>query len=90
MTRLLERGRELAALGELLERGGRTLVIEAGPGLGKSSLLEATAARARDHGMLVLTARGSQLEAEFAFGVVHQLLDRRKLHPSPVGRRALG
>ena len=76
MERLLERERELAAVEELLERGGAVLV-EGGAGIGKTSLLEAACRRAAGLGHDVLRARGSELEAAFAFGVVLQLFERR-------------
>jgi DNA-binding CsgD family transcriptional regulator len=73
---LLERERELVAVGELLERGGAVLV-EGRAGIGKSALLEAACRRAASVGREVLRARGSELEAGFAFGVVRQLFERR-------------
>ena len=77
MEKLLERERELAAVAELLECGGGVLVIEGGVGLGKTSLVEAGCRRAEGLGHEVLLARGSALEADFAFGVVRQLFERR-------------
>ncbi|MGN6167768.1 MAG: AAA family ATPase, partial [Solirubrobacteraceae bacterium] len=76
MERLLERERDLAAVEELLKRGGAVLV-EAGAGVGKTSLLDAACQRAAGLGQDVLRARGSELEAGFAFGVVLQLFERR-------------
>jgi DNA-binding NarL/FixJ family response regulator len=74
---LLERERELAAAEELLNRGTGVLAIEAGVGIGKTSLVRAIRNRARELDCDVLTARGSELEANFAFGVVRQLFERR-------------
>jgi DNA-binding CsgD family transcriptional regulator len=74
---LLERERELAAVGELLERGSGILVIEGGVGIGKTSLVEAACRRAAGLGHEIVVARGSELEADFAFGVVRQLFERR-------------
>ena len=74
---LLERERELAAVEELLSRRSGTLAIEGGVGIGKTSLIQATCRRARELDYQVLSARGSELEADFAFGVVRQLLERR-------------
>ena len=62
--------------GELLERGGAVLV-EGGAGIGKTALLEEACRRAAGRGHEVLRARGSELEAGFAFGVVRQLFERR-------------
>lgn len=77
MKELLEREREFAAVEELLGRGSGVLLIEAGVGIGKTSLVHAARRRARELGYDVLSARGSELEADFAFGVVRQLFERR-------------
>lgn len=73
---LLEREEELATLETVLTAGG-VLVIEGGAGIGKTSLLMAGGERAAELGHEVLRARGSELEAGFAFGVVRQLFERR-------------
>jgi predicted ATPase len=73
---LLERERETAALDLLLARGG-TLVIEGAAGIGKTALIEAACRRAGALERQVLRGRGSELEADFAFGVVSQLFERR-------------
>lgn len=73
---LLERERELAAVEGLLDHGGRLLVVEGGAGIGKTSLVDAACRRASERGQEVLRARGSHLEAGFAFGVVRQLFER--------------
>jgi DNA-binding CsgD family transcriptional regulator len=73
---LLERELELAALDELFERGGAVLV-EGRAGIGKTALLDAACRRASGLGREVLCARGSELEAAFAFGMVRQLFERR-------------
>ena len=76
---LLERERELAELAQVLEEAeagsGRAVLIEAPAGLGKTSLLGAAAGLAGDAGMTVLRARASDLERDFAYGCVRQLLD---------------
>jgi DNA-binding CsgD family transcriptional regulator len=74
---LLERERELGGLEGLLQRESGVLVIEGGAGIGKSSLIEATCRRAAELQYRVLRASGSELEADFAFGVVRQLFERR-------------
>ena len=84
---LLERERELAAVEALLERGGGVLVIEGGAGIGKTSLVEAACRRAEGRGREVLRARGSELEAGFAFGVVRQLFERRLAGAGPTSAR---
>jgi len=77
--RLLERDAELDAVGHALaqaRRGAGAVVAIDGPaGVGKTALVEATRAAAADAGMLVLSARGAELEHEFVFGVVRQLFD---------------
>jgi DNA-binding CsgD family transcriptional regulator len=77
--RLLEREGELAAAGGLLAAAragsGRLLLIEGPAGIGKSSLLEEARSGAAPLGFRVLAARGGELERDFAFGVVRQLLE---------------
>jgi DNA-binding CsgD family transcriptional regulator/tetratricopeptide (TPR) repeat protein len=75
---LLEREAELAAvealIGDPLDTG-RLLAIEGPPGIGKTSLLAATKARAQEAGIQVMGARGSELELAFSYGVVRQLFE---------------
>jgi DNA-binding CsgD family transcriptional regulator/tetratricopeptide (TPR) repeat protein len=74
---LLERDGELTAL-ELLIGGagrGRLLAIEGPPGIGKTSLIQEARLHGRAAGMLVLGARGSELESSFSFGIVRQLFE---------------
>jgi DNA-binding CsgD family transcriptional regulator len=84
---LCERDRELAAVDALLERRGGVLVVEGRPGIGKTSLVEVACSRADGLGYQVVRARGSELEAGFAFGVVRQLFERR-LAAAAAGERA--
>ena len=56
-----------AAAGE-----GSLLVLEGPAGIGKTTLLDAAAARGRDCGMAVLRARGNPLEQDFSFGIARQ------------------
>jgi predicted ATPase len=86
---LLERERELSAVDALLERGGGTLIVEGGAGIGKSSLVEVTCRWAAERGYEVLRARGSELESDFAFGVVRQLFERRLASADVDEREAL-
>jgi DNA-binding CsgD family transcriptional regulator len=75
---LLERDGELAAIEALVGGklgGGRLLAIEAPPGIGKTSLILETRARAQNAGIRTLGARGSELESRFSFGVVRQLFE---------------
>jgi len=80
-TRLLERGEELACICQAITalRGGDggVLLIQGAAGIGKSVLLDALCEAATGEGMQTLTARASELESEFGFGVVRQLLERR-------------
>ena len=63
-----------AAIREPGDRGG--LVVIVGPaGIGKTALLQAAADMAEQAGVRVLRARGSDIEQEFAFGVVRQLFE---------------
>lgn len=78
-ARLLERDAELGRLNELIEataqgRGGAAAIV--GPaGIGKTSLLAAARELARQRGSRVLSARGGELERDFAFGVARQLFE---------------
>jgi DNA-binding CsgD family transcriptional regulator len=74
---LLERDDELAAVETLISggSGGRLLAIEGPPGIGKTSLMLEARLRARDAGMHVLAARGSELETTFSFGIARQLFE---------------
>ncbi|MGO9419324.1 AAA family ATPase, partial [Roseiarcus sp.] len=58
-----------------MRRGG-LLIVEGGAGLGKTAMLNAACAIASRERRLVLRARGSDLESDFAFGVVRQLFER--------------
>jgi DNA-binding CsgD family transcriptional regulator len=76
---LLERDRELESLGSALrdaaEGAGRLALVEGPAGIGKSRLLAELRAAAEEDDMRVLTARGSELEREFPFGMVRQLFE---------------
>ena len=98
---LLERGEEMAAIEVALDGAaageGACLVVEGPAGIGKSALLDAARRRAGTRGMTVLTARGDRLEADFPYGVVRQLLERRAhddpellAGPASLGAGALG
>jgi DNA-binding CsgD family transcriptional regulator len=75
---LLERDRELGAVGELIEAAragsGRLLLIEGPAGIGKSQLLSATRRQASGR-LRVHAARVGELEREFPFGAVRQLFE---------------
>ena len=76
---LLEREFELGLVGGLLDAAsggaGTVVVVEGVAGIGKSALLAAVGAGAQAGGFEVLTARGSEFEAEIAFGVARQLFE---------------
>jgi DNA-binding CsgD family transcriptional regulator len=80
---LLERQLELDLLADLIreasEGRGRTLLFESSAGLGKSALLERGAAQAAEAGLVVLRARGHQLERGFAWGIARSLFEARLL-----------
>ena len=92
---LVERDAELASLDAALAAArsgsGRLVIVRGEAGIGKSVLLQAARERARDLGMLVLSASGLELEREFAFGVVLRLLQPTLDSLAPAEReRALG
>lgn len=82
MATLLERERELEAVHRLVGEGG-VLLIEGGAGIGKTSVLDAACGLGGEAGRAVLRARGSELESEFAFGVVGQLFERALVTAAP-------
>jgi len=81
---LLEREHEIehvqSALRAASRRAGQAVVIEGAAGLGKSRLLEAAGAQASGLGFRVLSARATELEQGFPFGVVRQLFERALLN----------
>src|SRR6266705_4339429 len=90
---LLERNEELArieaALSEARTGRGRFLVIEGPAGIGKTALLAAARTAAPDGGIRVLRSRGSELERDFAFGVVRQLFEPALAEASELERSEL-
>ncbi|MBJ7330855.1 MAG: AAA family ATPase [Solirubrobacteraceae bacterium] len=90
---LLERDaevRQVDALAEAAARGeGAVLLVEGPAGIGKSSVLRAARDVADAHGLRRLRATGSQLDREFSFGVVHQLLDPVLAGADPTTRERL-
>jgi DNA-binding CsgD family transcriptional regulator len=78
-AQLLERNDELAriesALAEARAGRGRFVVVEGPAGIGKTVLLAAARTAARKSGMRVLRSSGTELERDFAFGVVRQLFE---------------
>ncbi len=54
---------------------GAVVLVEGAAGIGKTSLLRRATAMAAEQGCAVAGARGSELERDFAFGLVRQLLE---------------
>ncbi len=92
-TALLERedvlARAEAALARAADGRGSLLVIEGRAGMGKTAVLAALRDAAAARGLRVLRARGAQLEREFGFGVVRQLVEPALMSMSPAERAAL-
>jgi DNA-binding CsgD family transcriptional regulator len=75
--RLVGRDFELDQIARVLATGqssSATLALVGNPGVGKSALLAAAAARAAEIGTLVLQATGVEAESELTFAGLHQLL----------------
>ena len=76
---LLEREPELtelrSAVTDAQTGGGRVVLIEGAAGLGKTSLLRAASEAAAEAGLTSLRARATELERDFAYGCVRQLLE---------------
>ena len=87
---LLEREREIASLIAAAETaaggGARVVVVEGPAGIGKSRLLAALREGCAERGLRVLSARGSELELEFPFGVVRQLFEPALVDAETGGR----
>jgi DNA-binding CsgD family transcriptional regulator len=92
-TPLLEREAEVTALAGLLDAtrdgDGRLVVIEGNAGIGKTRLLSEAREVARRAGFEVLSARGGELEGEFAFGIVRQLFEATLAFAAPDDRAEL-
>jgi DNA-binding CsgD family transcriptional regulator len=90
---LLERNDERARIESALAhaRAGRgTFVVVEGPaGIGKTALLAAARTAATASGMRVLRSRATEMETNFAFGVVRQLFEPALMEASEVERSDL-
>jgi DNA-binding CsgD family transcriptional regulator len=90
---LLERARELeqidAALAAAIAGDGGVVLLEGRPGIGKTALLDAARHRARRRRMIALTARGSELERQFPYGIVRQLFEPILRQTPETGRSEL-
>jgi AAA ATPase domain len=92
-TGLLEREDVMSRAEAALERAqsghGSLLVIEGRAGMGKTAVLAAMRETAAARGLRVLRGRGAQLEREFGFGVVRQLVEPAMMAMSAEERSAL-
>src|SRR4051794_34208747 len=90
---LLEREAELAALEAMLSAAqsgdGRLVVVEGTAGIGKTRLLTEARTLAGAAEFEVLTARGGELEGQFAFGIVRQLFEAPLAAANPAMRADL-
>jgi hypothetical protein len=90
---LLERSHELAriesALADARTGRGRFVVVEGPAGIGKTALLAAARTAAAEAGMRVLRSRATEMETNFAFGVVRQLFERPLVEASELERADL-
>jgi DNA-binding NarL/FixJ family response regulator len=88
---LLERDFELLRIDACMRAAqdgtGTLLLIEGPAGIGKTELLAAARKDAQARGLAVLAAHGSELERDFAYGVVRQLFEA-PLAVSPAAERA--
>lgn len=90
---LLEREHERGALGDLIASAvagsGGAVVIEGPAGIGKTRLIAESVVLAVKTRCTCLTARGSELERDFAFGAVRQLFEARLARLSQERRAAI-
>ena len=90
---MLEREAELAALAAMLDASrageGGLVLVEGSVGIGKTRLLSEARVLAVAAGFDVLTARGGELEGQFAFGIVRQLFEAPLAALNPEQRAGL-
>src|SRR3954451_3695683 len=90
---LLERQAEVAALEAMLAAArlgdGRLVGVEGSAGIGKTRLLAESRTLAQAAEFEVLSARGGELEGEFAFGIVRQLFEAPLVSATPELRAEL-
>lgn len=87
MRDLLEREAPIAALDAALARAcgdaGSAHVVVGPAGIGKTVVLDVVRRRAEARGARLLSARASDLDRDFGFGIVHQLLEATVRDASP-------
>jgi DNA-binding CsgD family transcriptional regulator len=90
---LLERDAALARIDERLREAsagrGSLLLLEGPAGIGKTRLVLAAGRHGRELGLTTLSARGSELEQDFAYGLVRQLFEVPLVAASPPERAEL-
>ena len=90
---LLERDAALARIDQRLRDAiagaGSLLLLEGPAGIGKTRLVAAAARHGRELGLTTLSARGSELERDFAYGLVRQLFEAPLVAASPPERAEL-
>jgi DNA-binding CsgD family transcriptional regulator len=90
---LLERDAVLARIDERLREAsagrGSLLLLEGPAGIGKTRLVLAAGRHGRELGLTTLSARGSELEQDFAYGLVRQLFEAPLVAASPPERAEL-
>jgi DNA-binding CsgD family transcriptional regulator len=75
VSREEELARAEGVIGRALDGDGAVLLVEGPAGIGKTRLMMEICATASRAGLVVLTARGSELEQGFAFGLVRQAVE---------------
>jgi DNA-binding CsgD family transcriptional regulator len=90
---LLERDAVLARIDDRVRDAiagdGSLLVLEGPAGIGKTRLVMAAGRRGRELGLQTLSARGSELERDFTYGLVRQLFEAPVVAASPPQRAEL-
>src|SRR6516164_3160980 len=90
---LLERDAVLARIDQrvcdAIGGAGSLLLLEGPAGIGKTRLILAAVEHGRELGLATLSARGSELERDFAYGVVRQLFEATVVAAPPPERAEL-
>jgi DNA-binding CsgD family transcriptional regulator len=78
-----------AAIKDAVQGRGRLVLVEGPGGIGKSRLLAEARHQAGEAGAQVASARGTELERDFAFGMVRQLFESLLLRADTTTRETL-